>query len=110
METINWKVEGMSCSTCALTIGKYLEKKGLQNIKVSLASGDVSFDAETGVDSTQLQKGIHDLGYTVLKGEAAGAAGGRQPMNKHLRYFLICLPSPPCFSCTWRGRGVCRTG
>jgi len=57
METINWKVEGMSCSTCALTISKFLEKKGLHNVKVSLASGDVSFDAEANIDRGQLQKG-----------------------------------------------------
>ncbi|HXB09309.1 MAG TPA: heavy metal translocating P-type ATPase, partial [Puia sp.] len=93
METINWKVDGMSCSTCALTIGKYLERKGLQNIKVSLASGDVSFDAATDLDKTQLQKGIHDLGYTVLKEEAAaGGSAERFSLNKHLRYFLFCLP------------------
>lgn len=81
----------MSCSTCALTIGKYLEKKGLQNIKVSLASGDVSFDTAGDLDKQQLQKGIHDLGYTVLK-EEAGVTAGRKPMNRHLRYFLFCLP------------------
>jgi Cu+-exporting ATPase len=92
METINWKVEGMSCSTCALTIGKYLEKKGLQNVKVSLASGDVSFDAANEVDSSQLQKGIIDLGYTVVKEDAAATGAGRAPLNKHLRYFLFCLP------------------
>src|SRR6201991_1320723 len=67
METVNWKIEGMSCSTCALTINKYLEKKGLENIKVSLASGDVSFDSSGGFDQQSLQKGIQDLGYTVVK-------------------------------------------
>jgi Cu+-exporting ATPase len=92
METINWKIEGMSCSTCALTIGKYLEKKGGQNIKVSLASGDVSFDAAGELDRGQLQKGIHDLGYTVVKEEAPGTAPARRPLNRHLRYFLFCLP------------------
>jgi Cu+-exporting ATPase len=93
METINWKIEGMSCSTCALTIGKFLEKKGLQNIKVSLASGDVSFDTASDLDRSQLQKGIADLGYTVLKEQdAAGGAPTKPPINKHLRYFLICLP------------------
>jgi Cu+-exporting ATPase len=91
METINWKVDGMSCSTCALTINKYLAKKGLQNIKVSLASGDVSFEAEGPVDSQQIQKGIHDLGYTVVK-EAAPGSTAKRPMNKHLRYLLLCLP------------------
>ena len=93
METINWKVEGMTCSTCALTINKYLEKKGLQNIKVSLASGDVSFNADANIDPTQLEKGIHDLGYTVIHPQAAdNAAAKKTPLNKHLRYFAFCLP------------------
>jgi Cu+-exporting ATPase len=92
METINWKVDGMSCSTCALTIGKFLEKQGMQNIKVSLASGDVSFDAGGAVDSGRLEKGIHDLGYTILKQEAAGKSAQKAPLNRHLRYFLFCLP------------------
>jgi len=92
METINWKIEGMSCSTCALTIGKYLEKKGGQNIKVSLASGDVSFDSPGELDRQQLQKGIHDLGYSVVKEEAPGTKAVRRPLNRHLRYFLFCLP------------------
>ena len=92
METINWKIEGMSCSTCALTINKYLQKRGFQNIKVSLASGDVSFDTPGELDRQVVQKGIHDLGYTVVQEAAPGAAPVRPPMNKHLRYFLFCLP------------------
>ncbi|HXB93709.1 MAG TPA: HAD-IC family P-type ATPase, partial [Puia sp.] len=92
METINWKVEGMSCSTCALTIGKYLEKKGVQNVRVSLATGDVSFDTSDTIDPGQLQKGIHDLGYTVVGEKASGNEPSRRRWNKHLRYFLFCLP------------------
>jgi len=92
METINWKIEGMSCTTCALTINKYLEKRGLQNIKVSLASGDVSFDTPGGLDQQVLQKGIHDLGYTVVQEEAPGKTASKPLLNRHLRYFLFCLP------------------
>ena len=92
METINWKVEGMTCATCALTIGKYLEKKGGQNVRVSLATGDVSFDSDKTVDRNQLQKGIRDLGYTVTTDNLPGAAPARRTINKHLRYFLFCLP------------------
>jgi Cu+-exporting ATPase len=91
METINWKIGGMSCSTCALTISKYLEKKGLQNVKVSLASGDVSFETPGPLDRSQIQKGIQDLGYTVAKEEAPGATT-KKPLNRHLRYLLFCLP------------------
>jgi len=92
METINWKVEGMSCPSCALTIGKYLEKKGGRNVKVSLASGDVSFDTNGQSDRQQLQQGISDLGYTVVKDEAPAAKSGGRRLHKQLRYFLFCLP------------------
>jgi Cu+-exporting ATPase len=91
METINWKIEGMSCSTCALTIGKYLEKKGLHNIKVSLASGEVSFESPGPLDQQQIQKGIQDLGYSVV-GEEAAREKNRKSLNPHLRYLLFCLP------------------
>jgi Cu+-exporting ATPase len=91
METVNWKVEGMSCSSCALTISKYLEKKGGENVKVSVASGDVSFDIKGDLDYRQLQQGINKLGYTVVKEKEGGKPGGRG-WNKHLRYFLFCLP------------------
>jgi len=91
METINWKIEGMSCSTCALTINKYLEKKGLHNIRVSLASGDVSFDSTDQLDKQQIRKGLHDLGYTVAKEEVPGTTV-KKPLNRHLRYLLLCLP------------------
>lgn len=28
MEKVVWKVEGMTCTNCALTINQYLQKKG----------------------------------------------------------------------------------
>ena len=47
MEKVQWKVEGMDCTTCALNIHKYLDKKGAANIKVNFATGDVSFESKT---------------------------------------------------------------
>ena len=44
MEKVEWKVEGMTCTNCALTINKYLEKEGLKNVKVNFIGGDVSFE------------------------------------------------------------------
>ena len=29
-ETIQWQVEGMDCSSCAISIKKFLEKKGMK--------------------------------------------------------------------------------
>ena len=44
METVQWKVDGMDCTNCALTIRRYLEKEGMKNVKVNFGTGDVSFE------------------------------------------------------------------
>ena len=52
MERIEWKVEGMTCSNCALSISKYLNKQGLSEIKVNVLDGGVSFDTPQKIDET----------------------------------------------------------
>lgn len=95
MESINWKVEGMTCSNCALSVSKYLEKEGMKNVKVNPIDGDVHFET-TDFDKAKqesLTKGISSLGYSVVDEKAAPPAGEQKPpMNKYLRYMLICLP------------------
>lgn len=95
MEKVNWKVEGMTCSNCALTIDKYLRNQGLQNVKVNLVGGEVVFDAVEKDNEKKLQKGIESLGYKVIEehehGHHPSDASGRS-MNKFLRYVLICAP------------------
>jgi len=91
MEKTNWKVDGMTCSNCSLTVAKYLEKKGKHNVNVNLISGEVIFDKENeGTDHDYLIKGIEDLGYTVN----TGTTTSRRPVHKifrsHLQRFLFC--------------------
>ncbi|MBU7577940.1 MAG: cation transporter, partial [Flavihumibacter sp.] len=95
MESINWKVEGMTCSNCALSVTKYLEKEGMQNVKVNPIDGDVHFETVHFDKEKQvsLTRGISSLGYAVVDEKAAKPAQDQQPpMNKYLRYMLICLP------------------
>ena len=96
-EQVNWKVTGMDCANCALTITRYLEKQGMQQVKVNPVSGDVLFEKNgAAVAEDALKKGIHDLGYEVMAEDADGHdhshAHGHEGMNKFLRYVLICLP------------------
>ena len=56
MEKVQWKVEGMDCSNCALTIHKYLEKQGMKDVKVNFANGDVSFDMNGNCKPQKLSK------------------------------------------------------
>jgi Cu+-exporting ATPase len=93
---IEWKVTGMDCANCALTINKYLEKKGNKNVRVNYATGDVIFDAAANADEQQLTKDLHGLGYTVVTGAYDPHAGHNHPHGKskwtHLRRFWVCLP------------------
>ena len=58
MEKVEWKVEGMDCTNCALTINKYLNKEGLKEVKVNFIGGDVSFEMNGAVTKESIAKGI----------------------------------------------------
>lgn len=91
--TINWKVEGMTCANCALTISKYLEKEGLKNVKANPVSGEVIFDVVAGNGFEKIEKGIESLGYHVAeKNGVSTRKETKEPMNRYLRYVLICAP------------------
>jgi Cu+-exporting ATPase len=91
LETVNWKVEGMSCSNCALTIGNYLKKQGLKNVMVNLIGGDVSFDSESASIKPALVQGIESLGYRVRTGGPGQPPRRNHFLRGHLRKFLFCL-------------------
>jgi Cu+-exporting ATPase len=92
IEQINWKVTGMDCANCALTISAYLKKQGMQEVKVNPVSGEVLFEKNgTKISEDILKKGIGDLGYTVVAADAPVTSINRG-LNKFLRYLLICLP------------------
>ena len=92
METIQWKVEGMTCANCALTINKYLEKKGQRNIRVNPMDGQVSFELVQGGSDEEMRKGIEDLGYHVVNDASDAPARDRAFLSTHLSHFLFCLP------------------
>jgi Cu+-exporting ATPase len=48
MEKVQWKVDGMHCANCALSINKYLHKKGAKNVSVNAIDGNVSFEVVEG--------------------------------------------------------------
>ena len=89
-QTIRWKVQGMSCTNCALSIEKYLEKQGQKNVKVNFMGGEVSFENTSAAAVEHLQSGINSLGYQVV-GQPAGG-NKKKLFTNHLQRFLFCLP------------------
>ena len=89
-QEIHWKVQGMSCTNCALSIEKYLEKKGQKNVKVNFIGGDVSFDKTDDVTDSALQKGINGLGYKVVT-EETGNRKNKLIFKNNLHRFIFCF-------------------
>ncbi|OQP60935.1 ATPase P [Niastella vici] len=90
MNKVNWKVDGMTCSNCALTVQQYLTHEGMENVKVNLMGGEVSFDID-GKNEQQLIKGIESLGYTVQNEDIPGAPKRKKLLANHKQRFLFCL-------------------
>ena len=62
----------------------------MQNIKLSLAGGDLSFDMNGHATRQEIEKGIRDLGYQVV--HEADTGKSVRTMNPFLRYLLITGP------------------
>ncbi|MFM2138418.1 MAG: hypothetical protein RJA57_725 [Bacteroidota bacterium] len=92
MDTVQWKVEGMDCSTCAINIQKYLEREGMKQVRVNFATGDVHFVAGTGYSADRLQNGIRGMGYSIQEGPASEENRRRPFLSTHLQRFWFCLP------------------
>ena len=91
MEKVQWKVEGMDCTNCALTIRRYLEKEGMENVKVNFANGDVLFDTNGGKTKQEIAKGIKSLGYSVVTPQQE-VKTKKAFLSTHFERFLFCLP------------------
>lgn len=97
MEKVDWKVEGMTCTNCALTINRYLEKEGLKDVKVNFIGGEVSFEMNEKKTKEELARGIAGLGYKVVTENAEAEIQTskfkiQNLFSNHLQRFLFCLP------------------
>ncbi len=66
-QLVELSVTGMHCNNCAISVHKFLEKKGFHDILVDFASEEVKFSSN---DETKIQdaiKGIEGLGYKVAE-------------------------------------------
>ena len=93
METspTNWTVTGMTCSNCALSVSKYLQQEGMEDVSVNPLDGKVSFENITGKNLEPIAHGIQALGYQVTEMQSHTAQKKRW-LNNHRQRFLATLP------------------
>lgn len=92
MEKISWKVEGMHCANCALSINKFLQNKGAKNVSVNAIDGDVSFEVVEKEKPVEIAKGIESMGYKIKEEGVAKEAKRKPFLSNHGHRFLFCLP------------------
>ncbi len=94
MEHIQLKVDGMSCTNCALSIHKYLENQGALEPKVNFMEGEVQFDLPATLKKEMLVKGITNLGYKVRGEQDAPPAKKWLDNNRDSALFCLIFTIP----------------
>ncbi len=92
MEKVQWKVDGMTCANCALTINKYLQQQGAKSISVNVIDGDVYFELSKTKAPSQLAKGVQALGFKVAAEGEVVPVKKASFLSNNLQRFLFCLP------------------
>ena len=85
MQTIEWKVEGMTCTNCAANIARYLESEGLKEVDVDFSTSTLRFQVEEERSLPRIEAELKKMGYTVLRGEAP-----HQAQDPYIRRILFC--------------------
>lgn len=93
MEKILWKVEGMTCSNCALSVSKVLQKQGMRQVQVNAITGDVSFETVVAENTlTTAKKNINELGYHVVDDSVEVTETKKPFLSTYLQKFWFTLP------------------
>lgn len=69
---VNLVVAGMTCTNCAMTVKKALEKNGAADVQVNYLTGDVSFTEVNDEKIPEVVNAINQLGYHVESSQIAG--------------------------------------
>ena len=93
MEKIQWKIEGMTCTNCALSVNKVLTRQGMEKVEVNAITGEVVFEAKQKDDTVDTaRKNVEGLGYTVIEEGIAPKPKKKRWFKNHLQRALFCLP------------------
>lgn len=91
MEKVNWKVKGMSCTNCALSVDKVVTSLGMEEVKVNFMGGELSFNAPANTNKQKIQKEIEALGYEVEGDGIENEKKSKPLFSSPLQRFWFCF-------------------
>ncbi|MEN0003966.1 MAG: cation-translocating P-type ATPase [Bacteroidota bacterium] len=69
-DRVELTVDGMTCSNCAASLQRFLERKGLEQVYVNFQTKEVRFEeGKQGLDIEIIKRGIHKLGFQVVEAD-----------------------------------------
>ncbi len=67
-EIVEMRVDGMDCNNCAMSIQRFLERKGMTEVMVNFQTKEVRYRRDDrALDANAVKAGIAKLGYTVVE-------------------------------------------
>jgi copper chaperone len=66
MKEIQYKIIGMNCMHCVMTVKKELSKLNLESAEVEIGSAKIKYD-ELKVESSAIEEAIIEAGFEVVK-------------------------------------------
>ncbi len=80
----------MDCNNCAMSIQRFLERKGLEEVMVNFQTREVRYRPnDTALDAGAVKAGITKLGFTVVEEEAGPDGTPPTGLTAHQR-LMIC--------------------
>ena len=80
----------MDCNNCAMSIQRYLERKGLEDVMVNFQTREVRYRRDDGAASAgAVRAGIEKLGFTVVGDDPEAEATTKRTLSSGQR-LLIC--------------------
>ncbi len=92
MQKTELRVEGMTCSNCALSVTNYLKKEGFSDVQANPITGVVSFGSDTTVEMIKIRAGIKKLGYTAIDENETVVEKKKSFLSNNKQRFLFTLP------------------
>lgn len=103
-EIIEMRVDGMDCNNCAMSIQRFLERKGLTDVLVNFQTKEVRYrQDDAALDMEGVRAGIKRLGFTVVEeaeSDHAHHGHAHEHEDKARRRLIFCavLTAPLLFA------------
>lgn len=91
-----FKIEGMTCTNCALGIKKHLDKNGVQNVNINFTSTEASFTNDQKHNFESVKKLIQAIGYNAKRVSEKDQESGLSSIEK--KFFFTLFFTVPLFS------------